>query len=83
MGANDFIAEKAKDRDRFELELSDTFDVKASIVLLILTFLGTLSATLLTVERLPAPVKLAQIPVIAGLVIREYFVSRAYGREPT
>lgn len=73
MGANDFIAEKAKDRDRFELELSDTFDVKASIVLLILTFMGTLSATLLTVERLPAPVKLAQIPVIAGLVISGIF----------
>jgi hypothetical protein len=73
MSANDFIAEKAKDRDRFELELSDTFDVKASIVLLILTFLGTLSATLLTVERLPAPVKLAQIPVIAGLVISGIF----------
>jgi hypothetical protein len=33
MTMREFLGEKASDRDRFELELSDTFDVKASIVL--------------------------------------------------
>ncbi len=69
----DFILEKTKERDRFELELSDTFDVKASIVLLILTFLGTISATILTADRLAQMAKLAQFPVIAGVVISGIF----------
>ena len=53
MSTNDFIVDKTKERDRFELELSDTFDVKASIVLLILTFLGTIAATILTADKSP------------------------------
>jgi hypothetical protein len=69
----EFIDEKARERDRFELELSDTFDVKASIVLLILTFLGTIAATILTAESLAKTVKLAQIPVIAAIVVSGIF----------
>jgi hypothetical protein len=69
MTTNDFLGEKTKERDRFELELGDTFDVKASIVLLILTFLGTISATMLTADKVSAVPKLAQIPVIAATVI--------------
>ncbi len=73
MNTNDFIGEKTGERDRFELALSDTFDVKASIVLLILTFLGTISATILTADRLSTTARLAQIPVIAGVVISGIF----------
>jgi len=39
MTMSEFLSEKASERDRFEPDLSDTFEVKASIVLLILTFL--------------------------------------------
>jgi len=42
-------------------------------VLLILTFLGTISATRLTADRLAAKPKLAQIPVIATIVISGIF----------
>jgi hypothetical protein len=73
MTTNEFLGERTRERDRFELDLGDTFDVKASIVLLILTFLGTISATMLTADRLAAAAKLAQIPVIASIVISGIF----------
>jgi hypothetical protein len=73
MTMSEFLSEKASARDRFELDLSDTFDVKASIVLLILTFLGTISATLLTADNVTKITKLAQIPVIACVVISGVF----------
>jgi hypothetical protein len=41
MTTNEFLGERTRERDRFELDLGDAFDVKASIVLMILTFLGT------------------------------------------
>jgi hypothetical protein len=69
----EFLGERTRERDRFELDLGDTFDVKASIVLLILTFLGTISATMLTADKLPAAAKLAQIPVVAATVISGIF----------
>jgi hypothetical protein len=67
MTTNEFLEERTRERDRFELELGDAFDVKASIVLLILTFLGTISATMLTAESVTRIPKLAQIPVIAAI----------------
>jgi hypothetical protein len=70
---NEFLGERTRERDRFELELGDAFDVKASIVLLILTFLGTISATMLTADSLTKIPKLAQIPVIAAIVISGIF----------
>ena len=73
MTTTEFLGERTRERDRFELELGDTFDVKASIVLLILTFLGTTSATMLTADRLTAAPKLAQVPVIAFVVISGMF----------
>jgi hypothetical protein len=69
MTTQEFIQDKVRERDRFELDLSDAFDVKASIVLLILTFLGTISATLLTAEKLSTLAKIWQIPVALLLVI--------------
>jgi len=69
MTTNEFLGERTRERDRFELDLGDAFDVKASIVLLIPTFLGTISATMLTADKLTAIPKVAQIPVIALIVI--------------
>ena len=69
----EFLGERTRERDRFELDLGDTFDVKASIVLLILTFLGTISATMLTADKLTTVPKLAQVPVIAATVISGIF----------
>ena len=43
MTTNEFIGERTRERDRFELEVGDAFVVKASTVLVILTFLGTIS----------------------------------------
>jgi hypothetical protein len=73
MTTDEFIWERTKERDRFELDLSDSFDVKASFVLLILTFLGTISATILTADHLTTTPKLAQIPVIVCVVISGIF----------
>ena len=73
MTTSEFIWDRTKERDRYELDLSDSFDVKASFVLLILTFLGTISATILTADHLTALAKLAQIPVIVGVVISGIF----------
>jgi hypothetical protein len=73
MTTNEFLGERTRERDRFELDLGDTFDVKASIVLLILTFLGTISATVLTADKPTTFPKLAQIPVIASVVISGIF----------
>jgi hypothetical protein len=69
----DFLAERARERDRFELDLSDAFDVKANIVLLILTFLGTISAMIVLAENLGKTAKILQIPVIAVLVVSGLF----------
>jgi hypothetical protein len=73
MTASEFLEAKANERDRFELELSDAFDVKASIVLLILTFLGTTAATVLTADKIANAPKLAQVPVIALILISGMF----------
>lgn len=73
MSTDEFISQMARDRDRFELDLSDALDVKASIVLLILTFLGTVSATVLLADKVPPVGKLTQIPVIVSLVISGIF----------
>ena len=73
MTTNEFLGERSRERDRFELELCDTFDVKASIVLLILKLLGTIAATMLTADKLTAAPKLAQIPVFALVVISGMF----------
>ncbi|MGA6952630.1 MAG: hypothetical protein WBY96_16645 [Candidatus Sulfotelmatobacter sp.] len=73
MTTNGFLGERASERDRYELELGDAFDVKASIVLLILTFLGTTSATILTANGLTRFPKLMQIPAIAAVVISGLF----------
>ncbi len=73
MTTNEFIVERTRERDRFELELGDAFDVKASIVLVILTFLGTISATMLLADGLTRMAKLAQIPVIASVAISGIF----------
>jgi len=73
MTTNEFLGERTRERDRFELELGDAFDVKASIVLLILTFLGTLAATMLMADSLTRTARLAQIPVVACVVISGVF----------
>lgn len=69
----EFLGERTRERDRFELDLGDTFDVKASIVLLILTFLGTIAATMLTADSVTKIPRLAQIPVIACVAISGVF----------
>ena len=73
MTPEEFIADKVRERDRFELDLSDAFDVKASFVLLILTFLGTIAAAILTADKLGSPPKVAQIPVVVCVVISGIF----------
>jgi len=41
------LRELVADRDRLELSLGDALDVKGSIVLVVITFLATLSGSLL------------------------------------
>jgi len=54
----EFLGERTRERDRPEFELGDAFDVKASIVLVILAFLGITSAKILTAENLTGTPKL-------------------------
>jgi hypothetical protein len=63
----DLIAEDAKRLDEAYYAVGDVLDVKASILLVVVTFLGTLSGEILTVGSLPTLIKLFQVASILAL----------------
>ncbi len=65
----DIFKEMTLERDRQELSLSDTLDVKASILLAVIAVLGTLSGILLTIPKLGQPMELAQLFAILCLAL--------------
>lgn|ERR1039458_6381761 len=65
------------ERDRMEFSLGDTLDVKAGIVLAIITILGTLSGTLLSVTSIPRWEQVAQLTSVGILALGCFFAVAA------
>jgi hypothetical protein len=65
----DSLAEDAKRLDEINYSVGDVLDVKASIILVALTFLGTLSSQILLISDLPATIKVIQIIAVVALSI--------------
>ncbi len=63
----DHIAEEAKRLDEITYQAGDVLDVKASIVLLVITFLGTLSGQIISVPDLSPTIKVIQVVAVAAL----------------
>lgn len=61
------IADDARRLDEIFFQLGDVLDVKASIILVVITFLGALSGQVLVLKDLPLTIKLMQ--VIAVLLL--------------
>jgi hypothetical protein len=55
------VVEAVLERDRALFTMGDTLDVKASIVLVLITFLATLTSDILHDHALSAPLRLAQV----------------------
>ena len=64
----DIVNEMTMERDHLEFSLGDTLDVKAGILLAVLTILGTLTGTLLTSSSLGKPSQWAQMISLTLLV---------------
>src|SRR5205809_1022571 len=73
MNAEDMLYHKIEERDRLEFSLCDSTDVKASILLLLITFLATLSASLVAEKDLNALGRSGQAVVIVFLAISTVF----------
>lgn len=69
----DIFHDMVLDRDRFELSLGDTLDVKAGIVLAVITLLGTLTAALLASTSLGKCIQAAQLASLFLLVLGSLF----------
>lgn len=63
------IRDEAKRLDELYYQLADVLDVKASIILVVDTFLGTLSAEILALKDLPLAIKIIQLLAIAVLCV--------------
>jgi hypothetical protein len=63
------IAEEIRRVDEAFWSLVDVLDVKASVVLVALTFLGALSGQILGIDKLPTYIKILQIAAIVMLCI--------------
>jgi hypothetical protein len=62
----DTIAQEAERLDELKYQAADVLDVKASIILVVVTFLGTLSGQILSLPDLPTNVKVAQIVAVVA-----------------
>ena len=63
----DHISEEAKRLDEISYQAGDVLDVKGSIVLLVVTFLGALSGQIVSVPDLPPTIKVIQVVAVAAL----------------
>jgi hypothetical protein len=63
------LREMVRERDVFELSQGDAIDVKASIALVLVTFLGTVSGTLVDSASLGCCWHIAQLFSIAAVII--------------
>ena len=70
------LSDLTASRDRVEFSLGDTYDIKASIVLVIATFLATLSGSILSVQGLAIPIRWLQLLAVIALVISAFYCFR-------
>src|ERR1700722_4214172 len=61
------INEQEKRLDEVFFQLGDVLDVKASVVLVVISFLGAISGQILTLSDLPLLIKVVQFVGVAGL----------------
>jgi type III secretory pathway component EscS len=61
------IAEHEKRLDELFFQLGDVLDVKASIILVVITFLGAISGQVLALRDLPYLIKIIQIVAVLAL----------------
>jgi hypothetical protein len=73
MDAKELLYQKIEERDRLEFSFGDTTDVKASIVLMLITFLAGLAASLLAEKDLNPLVRSGQGLVIMFLAGSTFF----------
>lgn len=65
----DLVAEDAKRLDEIKYQVGDVLDVKASIILVAVTFLATLSGEILAVSDLPAAIKIIQVVAVVAVSV--------------
>lgn len=65
----DLVADDAKRLDEIIFQTGDVLDVKASIILVAVTFLATLSGEILTVSDLPVAIKVIQVIAVVAVSI--------------
>ena len=70
------LSELTISRDRIEFSIGDTYDIKASIVLVIATFLASLCGSILSIEGLAIPIRWLQLFVITSLVVSVVYCFR-------
>jgi hypothetical protein len=58
------VIDDAKRLDDLNYQVGDVLDVKASIILVVVTFLGTLSGEFLSITDLPTTIKIIQIVAV-------------------
>ena len=69
MATAQFLTEMTAERDHLELSLGDTLDVKAGILLAVITILGSLTAALITTPNLSKGLSIAQMASLGLLVV--------------
>jgi hypothetical protein len=65
----DAIWEEMKRLDEINFQAGDVLDVKASIILVVLTLLGGLSTTVLSLQNTPETAKILQVFAVCGISI--------------
>lgn len=71
--ADELLHQKIEERDRLEFSLCDSTDVKASVILLLITFLAGLAASLLAEKELNVLIRFGQEVVIVLLAVSMLF----------
>ena len=61
------VAEEARRKEDFYWRAGEALDLKASIILLVVTFLGTLSGQLLSLSDLPVPLRVVQLVAVLAV----------------
>jgi hypothetical protein len=67
------LVEEATRLDEIAYQVGDVLDVKASVILVVLTFLGTLASQVLPIPDLPVTIKIIQIVAVIALSIAGTF----------
>lgn len=63
------IREATKRLDELNYSVGDTLDVKSSIILVVITILGTISGGIIATQQLPTAIKVIQVIGVLALVI--------------